>query len=127
MANSGTNYLVTGASGKLGQRVLSLLIEEHGVPAQRIVAVTRDPSKLAAFAQKGVQVRAGDFEKPETLAAAFAGAERMLMISTDAVDRPGRRIQQHRNAIGHGAASQRRHRSERQHGKRESSRVRGHQ
>lgn len=90
---------VTGASGKLGREVLALLLDEHRVPAARIVAITRDPSKLAEFAQRGVQVRAGDFEKPETLPAAFAGVNRLLVISTDAVDRPGRRLTQHRNAV----------------------------
>jgi NAD(P)H dehydrogenase (quinone) len=92
-------YLVTGASGKLGRGVVRLLLDEHRVPPANIIAVTRDASKLAEFAQRGVQVRTGDFEKPETLAAAFAGATRLLMISTDAVDKPGRRLEQHRNAV----------------------------
>jgi NAD(P)H dehydrogenase (quinone) len=98
MADSPT-YLVTGAAGKLGRKVLQLLLDEHKVPATRIIAVTRDPAKLAELAQRGVQVRAGDFEKPDTLPAAFKGADRLLMISTDAVDKPGRRLAQHRNAV----------------------------
>lgn len=94
-----TIYGVTGANGKLGREVLELLLDEQRIPANRIVAITRDPAKLAAFASRGVQVRAGDFEKADTLPAAFAGVHRLLLISTDAVDRPGRRIAQHRNAI----------------------------
>jgi len=109
MTDSNTLYGVTGASGKLGREVLDLLLDEQRVPAARIVAVTCDPSKLAAFAARGVQVRAGDFEKPETLPAAFSGVQRLLIISTDAVDRPGRRVQQHRNAIAAAKAAGVRH------------------
>lgn len=91
--------LVTGASGHLGQRVLAHLLDTLKVPASRIVAGTRKPESLAAFAAKGVEVRALDFEKPETLAAAFKGVDRALVISTDALDRPGRRYEQHSAAI----------------------------
>lgn len=99
MADTNTVLGVTGASGKLGREVLALLLDEHRVPAGRIVAITRDPSKLAAFAARGVQVRAGDFEKPDSLPSAFAGIGRLLVISTDAVDKPQRRLTQHRNAV----------------------------
>jgi NAD(P)H dehydrogenase (quinone) len=109
MADTSTIYAVSGASGKLGREVLELLLDEEHVPAARIVAITRDPSKLAAFAARGVQVRVGDFEKPETLSAAFKGVGRLLLISTDAVDRPGRRIAQHRNAIDAAKAAGVRH------------------
>jgi NAD(P)H dehydrogenase (quinone) len=109
MTDSSPTYLITGAAGKLGRGVLKLLLDEYEIPGSRLIAVTRDPSKLAEFAQRGVKVRAGDFEKPETLPAAFAGADRMLMISTDAVDRPGRRLAQHRNAVQAAAAAGVRH------------------
>ena len=99
MADKTTNYGVTGASGKLGREVLALLLDEYRLPPARVVAITRDPSKLADFAARGVTVRAGDFEKPETLEAAFAGVGRLLLISTDAVDKPQRRLAQHRNAV----------------------------
>ena len=99
MADTSTIYGVTGASGKLGREVLALLLDDERVPAARIVAITRDPAKLAEFSARGVQVRAGDFERPEMLPAALKGVQRLLLISTDAVDRPGRRIEQHRNAI----------------------------
>jgi NAD(P)H dehydrogenase (quinone) len=88
--------LVTGASGHLGRRVVELLLEAN---AGRIVAVTRNPDKIADFGLRGVIVRKANFEEPATLPDAFAGADRMLMISTDAIDKPGRRLQQHRNAV----------------------------
>ncbi|MGV3526999.1 MAG: SDR family oxidoreductase [Candidatus Sericytochromatia bacterium] len=86
--------LITGAGGQLGQLVLEALLKTATHPA--LVATTRQPDKLAAFAQRGVSVRAADFNQPETLSAAFAGATRMLLISTDAV---GARVEQHRQAI----------------------------
>ena len=92
-------YLVTGASGHLGQLVISNLLETHKIPAQQIIATTRNPEKLANLAEKGVSVRAADFDDTEKLAEAFKGATRLLLISTDALDRPGHRLEQHRNAI----------------------------
>ncbi len=93
------SILVTGASGQFGQRVLNHLLTTLGVSADRIVAGSRSPDKLQALAGKGVDTRALDFEQPETFGAAFEGVERALLISTDAVDRPGRRLTQHRNAV----------------------------
>lgn len=92
-------YLVTGASGHLGQLVIDSLLNHHNIPANKIIATTRKPETLAALAAKGVQVRAADFDDTAGLAAAFKGAERLLLISTDAMDKPGRRLAQHRNAV----------------------------
>ena len=80
---------VTGASGHLGRRVVELLLEK-GVG--RIVAGTRKPEKLADLAARGVTVRPADFEDPTGLEASLAGVDRVLIISTDAIDRPGRRL-----------------------------------
>jgi len=91
-----TTLLVTGASGQLGRRVLELLLEAR---AGKLIATTRNPEKLADLASRGVSVRQADFEDAGSLPSAFAGAERMLLISTDAVDKPGRRIAQHRAAV----------------------------
>jgi len=92
-------YLVTGASGHLGQLVISNLLETHKIPASKIIATTRKPETLAALKTKGVDVRAADFDDTATLVKAFKGATRLLLISTDAMDRPGRRLEQHKNAI----------------------------
>jgi NAD(P)H dehydrogenase (quinone) len=87
---------VTGASGHLGRRVVELLLEKG---TGRIVAGTRKPEKLADLAARGVVVRQADFDDPKGLEAALAGVDRMLMISTDAIDRPGRRLAQHQAAV----------------------------
>ena len=94
--NSHPTLLVTGASGHLGRRVVELLQESYNGP---IVAATRTPDKLNGFKGRNVTVRRADFEDPASLDEAFAGVDRLLLISTDAVDAPGRRIKQHTNAI----------------------------
>src|SRR5215207_8812169 len=95
-SNSHRTLLVTGASGHLGQRVIELLLETN---AGHVIAATRTPEKLAHLAARDVEVRKADFDDPSTLAEAFAGVDRLLLISTDALDGTDRRQVQHRNAI----------------------------
>jgi NAD(P)H dehydrogenase (quinone) len=94
--NAKPTLLVTGASGHLGRRAVELLLEAK---AGKIVATTRTPAKLADLEARGVIVRDADFDNPASLAAAFAGADRLLLISTDAVSQPGHRLNQHRAAV----------------------------
>lgn len=91
-----TKLLVTGGAGQLGRRVLELLLDAKAGP---LVATTRRPEALADFAARGVEVRRADFDEPATLAAAFAGVERALLISTDSLERPGQRLEQHQQAV----------------------------
>ena len=84
--------VVTGANGQLGRAVVEGLLTR--LPADRIVASVRDPAKAAALAEKGVHVRAGDFAKPDGLAAAFAGAAQVLVVSPDQLGEQGRRLSQ---------------------------------
>jgi NAD(P)H dehydrogenase (quinone) len=93
---------VTGASGHLGRRVVELLLEKG---AGKVVAGTRKPEKLADLAARGVTVRHADFEDPKGLEAALAGVDRVLIISTDAIDRPGRRLAQHKAAVAAAGAA----------------------
>ena len=90
--------LVTGASGQLGRLVLDSLLAAGKAPAS-IIATTRDTAKLADYAAKGVIVRAADFDDPASLDAAFAGAAKVLIISTDVLDQPGKRLAQHKAAV----------------------------
>lgn len=89
--------LVTGAAGHLGRRVVELLLDSG---RSGIIATTREPARLGDLAKRGVEVRKADFDQESSvLAEALAGAERMLLVSTDALDRPGHRYEQHKRAI----------------------------
>ncbi|OQP88420.1 NAD(P)-dependent oxidoreductase [Rhizobium rhizosphaerae] len=92
-----TTILVTGASGKLGGLVLDHLLASGKVNPGDLVAGSRDPSKLSAYAEKGVQTRAVDFDGD--LSQAFAGIDVALIISTDALGEPGKREAQHKAAV----------------------------
>ncbi|WP_354699901.1 Quinone oxidoreductase 2 [Paraconexibacter sp. AEG42_29] len=88
------SLIITGASGTLGRLTAEAVLTAH--PGADLVLVTRSPDKLADLAARGAEVRAGDFDDPATLADAFAGGKRLLLISTDAV---GARVAGHRAAI----------------------------
>jgi NAD(P)H dehydrogenase (quinone) len=85
---------ITGASGKLGRETAERLLEL--IDATDLVLVTRAPERLGDYAERGVVVRRGDFEDPASLPGAFAGVERLLVISADKV---GQRIELHRAAV----------------------------
>jgi NAD(P)H dehydrogenase (quinone) len=98
---------ITGAGGQLGGSVLNELLARGAKPAG-IVAITRTPEKLAAFAAKGMTVRAGDFDAPAGLAAAFKGIDTLLIIPTSDL-RPGVRTPQHKAAVAAAKAAGVRH------------------
>jgi len=83
---------VSGASGHLGRAVVPELLQRPG--GHEIVAITRTPETVSAPAQG----RFGDYNRPESLAEAYAGLDRLLIITT--VDpEPGRRGAQNVAAI----------------------------
>jgi NAD(P)H dehydrogenase (quinone) len=86
--------LVTGASGQLGRLVAEALLER--IDPGELILVTRSPDAIADLAERGADVRHGDFDDPGRLPEAFAGGERMLLISASVI---GARIGQHRAAI----------------------------
>jgi NAD(P)H dehydrogenase (quinone) len=87
--------VITGASGQLGRRAAELVLEARR--GERVILVTRNPRSLADLAARGADVRYGDFADPATLRSAFAGGERMLLVSATDLEH---RAQQHRVAIG---------------------------
>jgi NAD(P)H dehydrogenase (quinone) len=86
--------VITGATGQLGRLVIQELLKT--APASDIVAAVRSPEKAADLAALGVQVRHADYTLPATLATAFEGASRLLLISSSEV---GQRLPQHRAVI----------------------------
>src|SRR6266700_2303665 len=88
------SYVITGATGHLGWLVVRDLLRQ-GVPG-------RDITKVKDLADRGVRVLAIDYDDPASLDAAFRGADRVLLISAS---EPGRRAEQHGNAIDAAARS----------------------
>lgn len=86
--------IVSGASGGFGRAATELLLDM--VPPEDLILTTRDPARLAHLAERGVTVRRADFDDPSSLAEAFRGGTRMLLISTARV---GTRVGQHKNAM----------------------------
>ncbi|MGO1949531.1 MAG: SDR family oxidoreductase [Mycobacteriaceae bacterium] len=85
---------VTGASGQLGRLAIDELLSR--TPADNIVALVRDPAKVADIADRGVTVRTFDYDQPDALAGALEGVDRLLFISGNAI---GQRIPQHKAVI----------------------------
>ncbi len=86
--------VITGATGQLGRLVIAELLNTVA-PAQ-IVAAVRHPDKAGDLAALGVALRVADYTQPATLDSAFAGADKLLLISSSEV---GQRFVQHRNVI----------------------------
>ncbi|KPM46755.1 SDR family oxidoreductase [Jiulongibacter sediminis] len=80
---------IAGATGQLGSLVLEQL--KSRTEAGNLVALVRSPEKV-----EGIEARAFDYEKPETLAAALEGIETLLLISGNEI---GKRASQHENVI----------------------------
>jgi NAD(P)H dehydrogenase (quinone) len=91
---SSAKILVIGASGQLGRLVIEALLKT--VPAADIAAGVRTPANAADLAKLGVDVRQADYTRPEALEQAFAGIERVLLISSNEL---GQRATQHQNVI----------------------------
>ena len=92
-------FFVTGAAGQLGGLVIDTLLKT--VPAAEIAGLVRDgggsaPSKAEALAARGAQTRPGDYEDPASLRSAFDGVERLLFVSSSAMEG---RAAQHRNVV----------------------------
>jgi len=91
-----SSLMVTGASGHLGRAVIERLL---AAGARRLIAASRTPDRLADLSERGVELRKADFDDPGSLDTAFAGVERLLVVSTDALAVAGQRKRQHRAAV----------------------------
>jgi len=84
---------VTGAGGQLGRLVVEALLREGATP---VVAIVRDPQKVADLAERGVDVRQASYDDAEALDRALAGVDRVLLVSGNEF---GARVAQHTNVI----------------------------
>ena len=69
--------LITGATGN----VSSGIIAELKGSTHRLRALVRNPVKAEELRRQGVELRAGDLEKPWTLASAFEGADTVWILA----------------------------------------------
>ncbi|MER7707959.1 SDR family oxidoreductase [Kitasatospora sp. NPDC097605] len=83
-------YVVTGATGQLGRLVVEGLLAK--VPASEVAVLVRSAEKAADLAERGVTVRVADYNRPESLAGAFAAGDKVLLISGSEI---GSRVPQH--------------------------------
>lgn len=89
------SIVVAGATGHLGRLAVESLLRRE-VPAAEIVAVGRDTARIADLADRGVRVVRASYDEPATLAPAFDGADKILLVSGNEL---GRRVPQHRNVV----------------------------
>ncbi len=87
-------YAITGATGHLGRLVIDHLLKT--VSAGQIVAIARSPEKASDLEERGVTVREGDYDRPETMVSALKGVGRLLLISGSEI---GQRVQQHKAVL----------------------------
>jgi NAD(P)H dehydrogenase (quinone) len=90
-----TTYIVTGVSGYVGNRVAEILVER--VDPARLIVTSRNEETLARWRERGADARYADYGDPDSLVRAFAGGDRLFMVSAMLVG-PRRRAQ-HRHAI----------------------------
>ncbi len=75
---------ITGATGQIGRLVIDRLLEL--LPADQIVAAVGSPEKALDLQDRGVVVRRADYTRPDTLTSAFAGIDKLLLISSTEVN-----------------------------------------
>jgi NAD(P)H dehydrogenase (quinone) len=85
-------YAVTAVSGQLGREIVRKLT---ALPERApVIGLARTPSKVSGL---GIEVRPGDYDKPEQLLSSLQGVDALVIVSGMAP--PEERIQQHRNVI----------------------------
>ena len=78
-------FLVSGITGHVGGAAARLLLAQgHGVRT-----LARDPQKAAEWAARGVEVRRGDFNQADDVAAALAGVEGAYLMMPPVAPSPG--------------------------------------
>jgi NAD(P)H dehydrogenase (quinone) len=90
--------IVSGASGQLGGQIVEDLLA-LGVAPGDLILVSRTPEDLEGYAAMGASTRFGDFTQPESLATAYAGGDRMVMISLNTRGNPDPRVAANRAGL----------------------------
>lgn len=88
--------VLSAATGEFGRLVVDQLLNR--VPASDVAVAVRDVHKAADLADRGVQVRYGDYDEPDSLRDSFNGGDRLLFISAPSFDSE-ERMPQHHNVV----------------------------
>ena len=88
--------VIAAATGEFGRLVVDQLLNR--VPASDVAVAVRDVPKAADLADRGVQVRYGDYDEPDSLRDSFNGTDQLLFISAPSSD-SGERMRQHHNVV----------------------------
>ncbi len=87
--------IVTGATGALNGATVDHLLDR--VPSKDIAVAVRDIARAQRFAERGIEVRYGDYADPASLPAAFDAADQLLLVSSS--DPSADAVGLHRSAI----------------------------
>jgi len=88
-------YGITGSTGGFGSAAVSHLLRK-GVDPSSIVAIARSKEKAEKFTGSGITIRIANYDDIQSLEKAFAGVDRLLLVSSSEV---GKRFEQHSNVI----------------------------
>lgn len=89
--------VITGATGGLGSAIIAKLLDI--IPADQIIASTRDALAATDITERGVSVRQANYDDLESLEAAFKGARQVLLISSNIGAFGGDPVAQHARVI----------------------------
>jgi NAD(P)H dehydrogenase (quinone) len=90
--------LVSGATGNFGSKTIAHLLNK-GVAANNIAALVRSEESGSSLKEQGVDVRIGDYADVDSMAKAFAGVDKLLLVSSSDRRAIENRTKHHINAI----------------------------
>jgi uncharacterized protein YbjT (DUF2867 family) len=90
--------VLTGTTGNLGGGVLQNILEKKLIsPSELIISAYNTAAVPASAKAAGIEIRHGNYEKPETLISSFAGADTLFLVSYPSVGEE--RFKHHKAAI----------------------------
>ena len=90
--------ILTGTTGGLGSQILKYILSLNLIPPSQIIISLYNTSSAPTDLPSGVQIRQGDFSRPESLDVAFAGAHTLLLVSYPSIAHK-LRVDSHVNVI----------------------------
>ncbi|WP_164109903.1 MULTISPECIES: SDR family oxidoreductase [Sphingobacterium] len=87
-------YLITGVTGHLGNAAAEAFLQQEG--ASKLTVLSRNHEKAKSWAERGVEVKIGDYNDYKSLVNAFKGVEKLLFVSSSDLEN---RASHHQNVI----------------------------